>query len=124
MVYAVRKFFYFGVMTVFLSSCNKSPNFASANLSSINPTFSSIKANIIDTKCIMCHSSTNAKAGVSLSSYDEVMSSPGAVVPFQPHQSQLFWQCYKGYMPKKAPILSDLELQTLYDWIANGAPNN
>jgi len=108
----------------FLCSCNKAPSFASTNLSNVTATFSSIKANILDTRCLICHSTSNPKGGVSLSSYDEVMSSPGAVTPFQPHQSQLFWQCYKGYMPKEGLGLSELELQTLYDWIAYGAPNN
>jgi uncharacterized membrane protein len=111
-------------ISLFLCACNKSPSFASTNLNSVTANFSSIKANILDAKCVACHSSIKPKGGVSLSSYDEVMSSPGAVTPFQPHQSQLFWQCYKGYMPEMAPPLSALELQTLYDWIAYGAPNN
>ncbi len=114
----------FLALAVFLGACNKSPSFVSTNLSSVTAKFSSIKANILDTKCVACHSSTNPNGGVSLASYDEVMSSPGAVTPFQPHQSQLFWQCYKGTMPEMGSPLSALELQTLYDWIAYGAPNN
>ncbi|NBX83527.1 hypothetical protein EBQ90_10680 [bacterium] len=112
------------VLALFLGACNKSPSFASPNLSSVPASFSAIKTGILDAKCVFCHSTTKPKGGVSLSSYDEVMSSPGAVTPFQPHQSQLFWQCYKGYMPEMGPPLSTLELQTLYDWIAYGAPNN
>jgi hypothetical protein len=112
------------VLALFLGACNKSPSFASANLSSVTANFSSIKANILDAKCVACHSTTTPKGGVSVSSYDDLMSSPGAVTPFQPHQSQLFWQCYKRYMPEMGPPLSALELQTLYDWIAYGAPNN
>lgn len=83
-----------------------------------------MKSVILDTQCLRCHSHTHPEGGVSVYSYDELMSSPGAVVPFQPHQSQLFWQCYKGLMPEDGPRLSNAELQTLYDWIAYGAPNN
>ncbi|NBT57812.1 hypothetical protein EBT16_03410 [bacterium] len=107
-----------------LVSCNKSPSYSKVSSASLNSSFSAIKATILDVKCSKCHSPTRPEGGVSLSSYDDVMSSPGTVIPFQPHQSQLFWQCYKGYMPEREPALSALELQTLYDWISNGAPNN
>lgn len=112
------------VATVVLVACNRSPSFSSGNSSGLTPTFTQVKSTILDTHCILCHSPNKPQGGVSLSSYDDVMSSPGAVVPFQPHQSQLFWQCYKGLMPEDGPRLSNSELQTLYDWIAYGAPNN
>lgn len=74
--------------------------------------------------CVACHGDTNPKAGASLTSYDNVMKA-GIVKAGDPEGS-LVIHALKGtngakQMPFKQAPLSDADIQTISDWIKNGA---
>lgn len=74
--------------------------------------------------CVACHGETNPKAGASLTSYDKVMAA-GIVKPGDPEGS-LVIHALKGtngakQMPFKQAPLSAADIQTISDWIKNGA---
>jgi len=74
--------------------------------------------------CVVCHGGTS---GLSLDTYENVMKGGnyGAdVIPSNVYGSRLAHFISSGYMPfHKAPLTST-EIQTILDWIAEGAPNN
>jgi hypothetical protein len=112
-----------------LAACGSDPY--SGQSSTVAPTFSAIQANILIPQCAVCHSTQNAAGGFSVSSYQEVMATGGAVTPFQAYVSELYTQTLSGTMPKrdrdKAPDatpLSSNQLQAIYNWISYGALNN
>lgn len=113
-------------------SCGSNP-YSGQNPATVASTFSSIQANILTPKCAVCHYTQDPRGGFSVSSYQEVMSSPGAVTPFQSYASELYTQCLSGNMPKKDRTvsgtatltpLSSNELNEIYNWISYGAANN
>lgn len=106
-----------------LLSCGATP-FPGVPPLTTEPTFNAVQTTILTPACVRCHSSDHAAGSVSVSTYDDLMASAGAVVPFQPYQSQLFMQCYHGDMPDDGTPLTTVQLQLLYGWIANGAHNN
>lgn len=74
--------------------------------------------------CVACHGETNPKAGASLTSYDKVMAA-GIVKAGDPEGS-LIIHALKGtngakQMPFKQAPLSDADIQTISDWIKDGA---
>jgi mono/diheme cytochrome c family protein len=83
-------------------------------------TFAQLNQDIIQPKCISCHSS-GSSSGVDLSSYAGVAAQ---VVAGNPAQSTLYLQVESGQMPKGGPALSESELADVYNWIAQGAQNN
>ncbi len=105
-----------------LVCCGKSPY--AGQTAATAATFSAIQANILIPNCADCHSTQRAQGGFSVSSYQEVMSSPGAISPFQPSASELYKQTVNGNMPKRMPPLSPSQLQSIYNWLSYGAPNN
>jgi hypothetical protein len=111
------------IFFVVLAACNNTPNFAVAG-SAPQATFAYVTSTILQPMCSRCHSPSIINGGVVVSNYDSVMGSPGAVIPYQPYQSNIFKQCYLGYMPQGGPPLSSSQLTLIYDWIANGALNN
>ncbi|WKZ52622.1 MAG: c-type cytochrome domain-containing protein [Anaerolineales bacterium] len=75
-------------------------------------------------RCIACHGATN---GLYLDTYENVMRGGvnGAVVtPGDVYNSRLAYYVYTGYMPFRSTPLTPVEIQTILDWIAAGAPNN
>jgi len=65
------------------------------------------------------------KGGVFLESYDDIMK---YVVPGDPENSMLYKSLIGDGVqrmppPPEAPLADDL-IQTIYDWIAQGAQNN
>jgi hypothetical protein len=106
-----------------LTACNNKPNFAVADSAS-PATFPLVTSTILQPLCSRCHSPSILNGGVVLTTYDSLMGSPGAVIPYQPYQSNIFKQCYLEYMPQGGPPLSSAQLTLIYDWIANGALNN
>jgi uncharacterized membrane protein len=77
--------------------------------------FSAIEQYSLQPKCVQCHS--------TLATYEGVMSS-NIVVPGSPEKSQLYRQVQSGDMPQQSTGLSTGEIQTIYEWIQQGAPNN
>jgi mono/diheme cytochrome c family protein len=78
-------------------------------------------------KCIMCHSGTNAAAGLSLDSYDALLkgSAKGPVVKAgDPAASELIRRLKGSSQPRMPmtgpPFLSDNEITLFENWITNG----
>lgn len=79
---------------------------------------------IFDTRCVSCHGNA---VGLTLNSYDSVLggSINGPVVlPSNPASSRLIQNVNSGFMPLGGPPLTEVQVQTLSDWVAAGAPNN
>ena len=88
----------------------------------LTATFSGINANIIQPKCVSCHSATLGRGGIRLYSYNLVMK---YVKPGTANSSKLFSITNKGEMPPKPnTLLNAQELKAISDWINSGAPNN
>ncbi len=79
----------------------------------VSATYSSIQAVTLSQKCLQCHS--------SLSTYEGVLA---IVVPGNPSSSELYRQINGGGMPQWSPSLSSEEIQAVYQWILEGAPND
>lgn len=83
-------------------------------------TFSGSVKNILNNKCLGCHSGTAASGGINLSVY--------AVVKAKVDDGRLWGAINQlpGYspMPKGGSKLSDCEIAQFRKWIAAGAPNN
>lgn len=103
-------------------ACSDGPGYKSA--ATLAPTFTNLKSAVLVPKCLSCHSTTNAIAGVSVSTYEETMSSPGTVTPYQPSQSPLYTRCVNKLMPPPPAVLTDAELSLMYQWLVLGAPND
>jgi len=112
--------------TLSLASCNVSPNLGGGivPLSQAQATYTQLSSNILQTRCLSCHSDQRPSGQVSFSSYASTMASAGTVVPYQPYQSQLFKMTSTAQMPQGGSSLSNTQLSQIYYWIAYGAPNN
>ncbi len=84
------------------------------------PTYSWINKNILQSKCIGCHTTGNASHGVDFSTYTRTIAT-GSVLSGDPSRSTLYTQTYAGLMPKSGPRLSESEIQAIYDWVKSGA---
>lgn len=79
---------------------------------------------IFAARCVSCHGGTD---GLYLDTYENILkgSVNGAVViPGDVYNSRLAYYVYSGYMPYRNTPLTSVEIQTILDWIAAGAPNN
>lgn len=85
--------------------------------------FKALKANIFDPKCSRCHSSSNTKGGVDLSTYITIMSNPGLIMSGNSVKSLIYTEVQDGSMPQDNPPLSALEVKAIQDWINVGAPD-
>lgn len=85
-------------------------------------TWEGVFADLLAQKCGVCHSATNAIAGLDLSSYDAALAGGGAgpgIVPGEPDQSQVLIRQAAGGHPGQ---LTAAEIATLRTWIVAGAP--
>ncbi len=94
----------------------------------LTPTFSSIKKNIFQNKCLICHSAGKEAERVSLNSAEDLINSPlDLVVPGNPDDSGLILSVLpnarKIMPPKKTGIefLKPEEIEVVKQWIENGA---
>ncbi len=86
----------------------------------ITATFSSINSKILQPRCVSCHGSS---AGVTLSSYAQVIAT--AVSVGNPTSSKLYTSTASGgSMPLGGTKLNATELKAVSDWITAGAANN
>ena len=76
-------------------------------------------APIIATQCGKCHVS-NARGNYGIGSYDALMNSD-SIEPKDPANSHFIEVIESGEMPKGGLKVSDNELKTLKNWIAQGA---
>ena len=86
-------------------------------------TFTSINANILQTKCVSCHSTNNKAGGFSYSNYTDTKAS---VVAGNPAGSQLYTSVTgtTPNMPIGSGKLTAGDTAAISTWITNGALNN
>lgn len=124
-----NRFHFFSLLSVSfflvgLIGCNYQENKALDRGLVMEANFASINENILQGKCMSCHSGSEAPHGIELSSYSLIMDNalfPPLVVPGKPEESSLYTSITTGDMPMKAPKLSEVEIQSVYNWIKNGA---
>lgn len=94
----------------------------------LKPTFKSIQQNILQKKCLICHSSGNEAERVTLNSPEEMIDSPyGIIIPGDPDESGLVLvtlpTARKLMPPPKSGFaaLKPEEIEIVKDWIAKGA---
>ena len=86
----------------------------------LTATFRSIQVNILEPKCVRCHSGPNAKAGLDFSTWESSMVS---VEPGKPDESTFFAMVDWDEMPPRNPLPQE-EKDAIYQWILDGALNN
>ena len=99
-----------------------SPTPTPTPISSTAPTFSSIKANILQSNCVSCHSGSLPAGGYNFSTYGGVRT---AVDTGNPTFSLLYSKIQSGQMPPSpaSPLSSD-QANVILQWIEAGALNN
>jgi cytochrome c553 len=73
---------------------------------------------ILVTRCAPCHSGATPQAGFSVESRAAILQ---AVTPFKPAESLLLKRVKAGEMPPTGAKLSEAQIATLEQWIAEGA---
>ncbi len=90
------------------------------------PTFSADIEPIFQQHCAVCHGPTTKSGGLDLTSYASIASMKVAT-PTN-YKQALLWQKIEGVaqprMPLGGPYLSKSTIQTIANWIAEGAPDN
>ena len=123
------------LLALSLSSCSSDPSLQGSSsvpgqAPTLSPHFTSLQANIFIPKCVSCHSSSRAAAGVNLESHRTVVNTADShghtiVVSESPETSHLLTIVQAQAMPPSpAPPLSDQEVQAIRDWISAGALND
>ena len=94
------------------------------------PTFSSIKKNIFDSKCLICHSPGGQAARIPLSTKEDLLNSPlEIVIPGNPEESGLILVLLENARKRMPPPESGMspvrseELEIIKEWILNDAKN-
>ncbi|MBY0518139.1 MAG: c-type cytochrome [Bacteriovoracaceae bacterium] len=95
----------------------------------IEPTYSSIKKNVLELKCISCHKTGEQAGRIPLVTKEDLLNSPyDLVVPGDPDESGIMIVLEPGarkFMPPKdsgiSPITEE-EKNAIKVWIQNGAP--
>ena len=92
------------------------------DLSTEDASFSGDVLPILVEYCGNCHGASDAAGGISLSSYDAVMTQ---VQPGNAQASAAYSTIVQGAMPPVGlPTPSDIERALIRSWIDAGAPNN
>ena len=82
---------------------------------------------IFEERCIKCHGVESTKEGLDMLTYDNLLagSRNGPVlVPGNATESLLVELVVEGEMPNRGPALSAEQIQTITDWVNQGALNN
>ena len=82
---------------------------------------------IFEQHCAECHGADNPEEGLQVTTYAGVMAGSiyGAVIkPGDPDGSYLVELVATGQMPKRAPDLSQAEIDTIIAWVEAGAPES
>lgn len=94
----------------------------------LGATFASIQAKILLPRCVACHSSDGSAWQVSLDTPADMIDSPLEIVmPGNPNESGLMIVIQEGARKKMPPLKGDIsalsaeEIQTISQWIAQGA---
>lgn len=87
--------------------------------------YRSIKKNIIDLRCLGCHSGPKPKGELDLSTYKKMTSKLGTVTPEDPDDSTFYRLLVtddeKKRMPPRRPPIPDAEIKVVKAWILAGA---
>lgn len=87
----------------------------------LEPKFSSLMANVFGPRCVACHNSVTARAGVNLSSYAAVVRN---LRPGNANDSDIYKEVEDNDMPASGGPLTFEQKETLRQWINAGALNN
>ena len=90
------------------------------------PTFAANIQPILSAKCYICHSGSSASGGLDLTSYKSAAALK-IWVPGKPSQSLLYLKltgAVPPQMPLGGPYLPPGAIQTIANWIKEGAPDN
>jgi len=82
---------------------------------------------IIQSRCINCHGGDRTEAELVLRSYEDLMAgseSGQVVIPGDAENSLLVQLITELKMPKRGPKLTPVQIQTITDWVNQGANNN
>ncbi len=97
-----------------------------SNVAIAKPSFSQDIEPIFQAHCAVCHSGSNATAGLDLTSYASIQAK--GITKGATYQQTMLWQKLTGklqpQMPLGGPYLPATTIQTIANWIAEGAPNN
>lgn len=92
------------------------------------PNFASIKANLLDKKCLSCHGVGGEAARIPLNSRDEMVNSPlEIIIPKNADESGLVLVLLDGAIKKMPPKNSGMapvtpgDIDVVKEWINNGA---
>lgn len=96
----------------------------------LEPTYDSIRANILVPKCISCHRPGEDAKNIPLLTREDLLNSPHEIVlPGNPGESGIVLVTQPDARKKMPPIDSGIsgltreEIQTIEEWIRNGATN-
>ncbi len=82
---------------------------------------------ILESRCLSCHGGERVEEGFSVIGYADVMKGSAngtVVVPGESQNSIMVELIQANKMPKRGPKLTPVQLQTIMDWIDQGAANN
>lgn len=98
-----------------------------ARLEGVPPSFQLDVLPILIANCVRCHSGDSPPNGLRLIDYEKVIKGSlylPVIIPGAPESSPIYLMTSKGTMPVTGSPLSETQIQTIYDWIAAGAPDN
>lgn len=79
---------------------------------------------IMNSRCVSCHSTNNPLGGLSLSSYQEIMDGTSnglIVIPCESESSELYNRIFSGNMPPGPNDLTLEQIEIVGNWINLGA---
>jgi hypothetical protein len=82
---------------------------------------------ILRSRCVVCHGGERRESSLDLTSYSGLIAgsdSGPVIVPGDADNSLIVKLVLNGRMPKRAPKLVPTQIQTLIDWINQGALDN
>lgn len=82
---------------------------------------------ILETYCVKCHGLERVREGLNMTTYDNLMAGSfngPVVVPGNADESLLVKLVANNEMPDRGPKVPPEELQTIIDWVNQGALNN
>lgn len=92
-----------------------------------NVSFSSDIYPLVERRCIKCHGGEFPSAGLSMESYESLMSGSQngeVIVAGDANNSLLFEKIESGEMPKRGQHLTPEQIELIRQWINEGAVNN
>jgi len=108
-----------GAVTVTVTNPDAQTNTLSSGYTYVTPpTYTSLKADVLTTRCASCHGSSG---GFSTQTYSSIIT---RVTPGNPSASLLYTRVANDSMPASGGPLTAAQKQKIYDWIMDGAPNN